>query len=841
MISRIFLLCLLAIIWSDLTAQTGNYFLSHYSPLDERIDFRSHDMVQDSLGEIYFANKAGVLEFDGFNWNVINVPGAVYTLINQGTDVLIGGLTGAGKLNEKIQSPRMYEMFSETPGILFSSYVDGKAYFCSENKLIVYSLSSRMVESTISADSSMGNFTGVFDLNEMPVVSTENQGLFKVHKNTLIPYDFAFTNLIFSIPSPSRKASLIGTSDNRIFILKGSELTEVVLQQSGFLPHYLLTDGVWASEDMLALGTLRGGVIFINVSTGATEAIVDYANGLPDNEVFSLMKDRNDGVWVAHEYGFTRIAISLPFRSFHYYPGLQGNLLCVQTFQDNIYVGTTLGLFKLKRKDQGSTESKRIRSKPSDKQKSDEDSLSPIPQTTTFEFVKINSIEGKVNQLLEIEGTLVAYGAGGVFEVSGQKAKSIMGGAVRHVYPSAALNQVLVSTSDNRIKTYIPATDGWRETHLLDTLKNHFSYVFEDNLENIWLCGSSFIYKVEVVNNEIVDIIKFPIENLTGDETLGVALGSEVYVVSSGQFKHFNGSGFVKYDSLAGGRRYFASAGNFWFNDGIKWRTIDPKLQSMKLEWLGIFPRLRFLSPDSKHNSLWAITDKNELYKFNNERAASSEALYPLFLREVRGNEVKLTSKVEIDQSEGIFTFEFIRPDYIGTHANLYRYFVKGLATQWSSWSATNNVINFSYLPAGAYELIVQSRNALGKESGTEQISFEVLSPYWQRWWFYALEFVVFSFFVSLSIRLSRSDSRYRYFSELLTILTVVMLIQFIQTTINSLITIKSSPVLDFFIQVSIALVVFPVEIVARNTMVKVGRKKSSVHRLFNNQVDLKD
>jgi cell shape-determining protein MreD len=97
---------------------------------------------------------------------------------------------------------------------------------------------------------------------------------------------------------------------------------------------------------------------------------------------------------------------------------------------------------------------------------------------------------------------------------------------------------------------------------------------------------------------------------------------------------------------------------------------------------------------------------------------------------------------------------------------------------------------------------------------------------------------VVFSFLVALSIRLARSNSRYRYLSQILTILTVIMLIQFIQTTINSLISIKSSPVIDFFIQVCIALLVLPIEIVARNSMQKIVEKKHSVQRLFNNQDD---
>jgi hypothetical protein len=810
------LIGLLSLICSDLFAQTGNYFLSHYSPTDEHIDFRSRDMVQDSHGEIYFANRAGVLEFDGFNWKFIEVPGAVYTMVSDGTEVLIGGLTGAGKLNEKIQSPRSYEVVSDTKGIFSSVMHKGKAYFCSEDQLLIYTLQSHQLEVSIKASSATGTFTGVFTLGEEVVVDTEKNGLFNMQGNTLVPYASEYRHLLFTTPSPSGKNVLVGTKDNRLFIQQENDRKEIVADPSDFFSHHILSDGVWVSDSLLAVGTLRGGVIFINVVSGATESIVDYNNGLPDNEVFSLMRDKNEGVWVAHEYGFTRIATNLPFQSFHTYPGLLGNLLCMRPFQDRIYVGTSLGLFILTQKTSDAKGQQRI----------------------SFEYERVAPIKEKVNQLLEINGSLIAYGAGGLFEINGQSAKLIIDEPVRSVLYAASLKQMVVSTFNDQLRTFLPSRGKWTETHLLDTLDNHFSHMFEDNLENIWLCGSTLIYKVETVDNEIIDIINFPIQNPTADEVLGLSLGNEVYVISSGQFNRFNGSAFVKYDSLSGGHRYFASAGNFWFNDGTKWRTADRKLQSMKLEWLGIFPGLRFISPGKDPNSLWTITDKNELYKFTSEQADSGETLYPLFLREVRGTEIKLSAEVEIEQSESAFTFEFIRPDYIGTHANQYRYLVKGLNKQWSSWSASNNVINFSYLPAGAYQLIVQSKNALGAVAELKEINFQVLPPYWKSWWFYALEFVVFSFFVSLSIHLARRNSKYRYLSQILTILTVIMLIQFIQTTINSLISLKSTPVIDFFIQVSIALLVFPVEIVARNTMQKVVHNKYSIQRLFNDPKD---
>jgi Y_Y_Y domain len=150
-----------------------------------------------------------------------------------------------------------------------------------------------------------------------------------------------------------------------------------------------------------------------------------------------------------------------------------------------------------------------------------------------------------------------------------------------------------------------------------------------------------------------------------------------------------------------------------------------------------------------------------------------------------------------------------------------YRYLVRGLKKDWSSWSTTNNVVNFSYLPTGSYKLEIQTRDLMGKVSDVEKIDLEVDPPYWKESWFYAAEFIFFTVLVFVSRGLSGSNSRYRFISRVLSLLTVIMLIQFIQTVVASQISFKSTPVIEFFIQVSIALLVLPLEGYLRKTIVK--------------------
>lgn len=821
---RFFITSLLALIYSGLFGQTGNYFLTHHAPPDERIDFRSKALAQDAQGEVYFATKAGVLEFDGRNWKLIRVPASVYTISVSDKQVFLGGLRGAGKLTEKTGSPRVFKDLDQTDGV-FSSTVDKtNVYFCNAKKILIYSLDTQSLVASIDANATSGNFLGLHSLAGSVFVGTDTKRLFKIENKQLAPFEFPFTNLIFSEPLPGVGVDLIGTHDNRVYVLQNNAVKEIILEQSDFLTHNILVDGVWVSPSVIALATLRGGVIFVNVETGVTEQIVDYESGLPDNEVFALMSDSHGGVWVSHEYGYTRIAPNLPFRSFTHYPGLEGNLLCVQTYKGSVFVGTSLGLFQLV--ENGKVASAKNQKLPS-----------PVlmPKQDIFEFRQINLVEGKVTQLTEIDGALYVSGAGGVYKVDGDNNTTrLLNDPVHYLFYSPFMRQVLIANIENRVRTFELSSSQWRETQKLDTLNSYITHIFEDKLENVWLCGGADIFKVETVDHEIADVIKYPIQNPMLDETVGFGFGNETYVVSSGQFKKYNGSGFESYDSLASGGKYFASAGNFWFNDGARWRSINRNVSALKLEWLGVFESLRFLSLDvNDAGSLWVITDKNELYKFISTKTGVQEKLYPLFLREVRGNEIQLAKELLIDQSQGAVSFEFIRPDFVGAPVTQYRYNVKGLSNQWSNWAPSNNVIDFSYLPAGKYQLEVQSKNLLGIESNIEQISFKVLLPYWKRWWFYALEFFLFSFLVLVSVRLARANSRYRFLSEILTILTVIMLIQFIQTVITSMISVKTSPVMDFFVQVSIALLVFPVEMLARRGMQKITQTKSPIEQLL--------
>jgi len=830
MISRVFLVLALMHFSQLLAAQVGNSFLTHYSPRDERIDYRSMGMVQDASGLIYFTNKRGVLEFDGKNWHLITTPGAVYTLCLLQNQLYVGGVFGFGKIVQK-GSEKIFQSVFAKPAIFSSLVAADKLYAVSESSLFI--ISADKIDVEVKADSTK-LFHGLFEVRDSVFVKAGFQQVMQVRKNRLVKTTLALPieeEIVFSTAQKKTGDVLLGTEAGSVYLMKGKSSPELLpLQDATYLRQNTLEFGVWMNEKQIALGTLLGGVLLIDVTTGATIDHLDFSTGLPDNEVFALMADQNGGVWVAHEYGFTRIAPSLPFRSFNHFPGLNGNLLCIQSIRGQVYVGTTTGLYVLS-KDQLSTSRPSLTVQSNQQRRSrfgflskrsGETSTSAPPTFETkvmkpvgYSYRKVAGIEGKVIQLIEVNGKLIAAGLGGVFEVQADKVNPIAATPVKTIFFSSSLQQLLVGTYHNQVKTFVANGIKWNETHLLDTLNDHISYAFEDNLQNIWMCGSNKAYRIETLDGTITDATSFSISNSSLDEMVGVAYGNEVYLAASGEFKRFDHkNSFVRYDSLPGPHRYFASAGYFWFNDGVQWRTVDARLRSLKLQWLGLFPNLRFLAPDENAQSLWIITANNELYKFSNSQTSGDDSHFPLLLRQVRGQQINVIKgkRVTMDQPENELAFEFIQPDYISSHAMQYRYQVKGLTNGWTSWSNSNHIANFPYLPPGDYELAMQSRDVLGNESKVELIPFEILPPYWKRWWFYALELGFFSILMFLSVKLSVANEKYRTVSEVISLLTVIIFIQFLQTAISTAIEIRSSPVFEFFIQVFIALIVFPAE-----------------------------
>ena len=890
--------CVCAIM--SVSAQTGTYFLSHHSPSQENFDNVCFDIVQDRNGIMYFAMKAGVLEFDGREWDLIPGAGAIYGLNrNESGEIFWVGAKGFGKigLNEEGHKEIQFLSDSAVANVFQTLVIGEQVYFLSGSKIFLYRGGRSKVDALVSGNV-QSMFTGMFELFGIVYVQTESNTTFKVENNRLVYVNLNFSgNVLFQSRFGDRY--LLGTSDNRVYsCTKDLVLRQIRIEDQPYADANVIISGTWVNEDLLALGTLRGGVMLVNPLTGKRDQIIDYSTGLPDNEVFSLMADADHNLWVAHEYGFTQISPTLPFRSFSYYSGLEGNMLCVYPYRGDVYVGTSLGLFKLDKDEifdevitwiegegltsgsksqatlsKGSSVASEVDTKESrsskgrgffnflrrkrDKDASDslvsagagiangrerkegtvgdaprEKRVDRVLRSSQYIFKKVAGIDAKITHLVELNDKLIAAGLEGVFEVSNLHAEAILHSPARYLYGSEKLNSVMVSTYNDEIWLLQNSGSGWQEVNLINGFGDQIDYIFEGSDNEWWLCGLDRIYHLQLNNEGIQRLQTIGLSNPNFEKTVGLHFDDDVYFVNTDGFYRFDRyrSRLSRLDSLEKAYQYFAVNGQILYRDEHRWNLFGEPHSNNNLQLLNLFQNLRFITTDENRRNLWIISGSNELLKFNGEDIPAISNTFPLFLKSIQNNAVRIADvkHIQIEQNSSSVTFEVVQPDFINPRGIEFRYFLDGMHQEWSEWSSGNNKINFPYLPPGEYHLRVQARNIFGKVSELEPVPFEVIPPYWKRPWFYALEFLVFASLVILSFRLS---TRYRIVSRFLSLITIILLIEFIQTVIGSSIISDDTPVVEFVIQFVVAILILPVEGFLRNLML---RSLDSSSRFYN-------
>jgi hypothetical protein len=891
---RYFLIYILQLVFVTGAAQPGHFFLSNHSPGDKTIDHVAFDIMQDHNGVLHFATRSGIVSYDGKNWDLISC-GAVYALeLTDTGEIFWTGAQGFGKIRRSPGGRLASELVSDAAITEFYhvAAVGSEVYFMNEETIFIYDEPS--VRTITAGKYNSGSFTTMLKILNRVFVQTSAGQLFWVDGNQLKKAGFDFGHeIVFACGLDDQY--LLVTSNNKLF-LQGinSPAKEIKIKERDYLDASVIVNGAWVNDQLIALGTLRGGVIFMNPLSGEIEEIVNYNTGLPDNEILSLFVDGSKNVWVSHEYGFTRIAPFVPFRSYSSYDNLRGNPLCVTSVNDEVYVGTSLGLFKLIRKEtydeivyyeevpvttsaqldekdnkdqissvtQNGTIGKqkkkngflgflrRNRNKveesshdvspaknglPGDGKSNQNQGIVPqksrktqkILRSTNFVYEKVSGIEAKVTTVTLVNDQVLAAGIGGLFQVQNLSAKRLIDQPVRSVF---VISDSLLAISNYNEQVHLLIKEGteWRPTRTSLNIDDQISFAFAGSNSESWLCGIENVYRLEKDKGGFI-VTSFSLDNPDFSATVGLCVNRKPLFVNSNGFFGFREHGVLeKIDSLASPINYFITMNSIWFRDKHDWNIIGEAASRRNIQLLNLCSDVRFLAMDRKSSDVWVINGDRELYKFLDTPNLLSANPYSLFLKSVEQNGMPLkgTKRMAVHQENGPIGIHVAQANFTGGLLE-YRYLLKGLEDKWSEWSGRNDHINFPYLPPGHYSLEVQSRDMFGTIREAETLQLHVQPPYWKTSWFYAMEFTIFSLLVLLSFKLS---VRYRFVSRMLSLLTIILLIEFIQTIVGVSFFTNSSPIIDFLIQVFVALVILPIEGFLRNFMFK---SMGSNSRLF--------
>jgi len=242
---------------------------------------------------------------------------------------------------EEVESGDISRIYQTEQHIIYY----GKDMIAMADRKILYNASRYRADS-------ITDFAGMFIFEDKIYVNILEVGLHELadrQANRIkSSIDFSDSEILFWLEYG--KEIIIGTSKNRLYRFNGRTFRSINLGDQEYLSESSLKGAVWLEEDNLALSTILGGCLIVNVKNGRTLNILNLLTGLPDDEIFAITKDQNKGLWIAHQYGLTRVDVSLPVRSYENYPGLSGNLTAVAMLNNTLYVSTNEGVFYLKEK-----------------------------------------------------------------------------------------------------------------------------------------------------------------------------------------------------------------------------------------------------------------------------------------------------------------------------------------------------------------------------------------------------------------------------------------------------------------------------------------------------------
>lgn len=449
-----------------------------------------------------------------------------------------------------------------------------------------------------------------------------------------------------------------------------------------------------------------------------------------------------------------------------------------------------------------------------------------VPIGVDYRFVKVPEANGKFLEILPTKEVLLGVGNSGIFEITKNGAKKIISEKIRKAIVTQD-DQLVLSTSNLEIKTFQLIQDVWVEK-FVRPIDDIIVNLREDDNGTFWLAGSSKIFKAHITDSSFHIEKNYSIENKYLDEVEIFDIANKTYFVNTQGYFFYN----VLTDSIQKDHSLEEQLGkpkNYLFDaieaslytyNGKKWSQIDSTGSIQTFEYLNIFPNLNSIAFDPKNKSLWLLIQNNYILQFFPDLAKNYQEAYPLFVKRTSHGTPGDEGSFTLAYDQNFLTVELSKPDFNGLLNTEFQYKLEGLYNNWSGWTKSRT-IDFSYLPAGSYRLHVRSRDAFGRQEEAELMAFRVKPPYWQTLWFYALEALFIGTLVLLSSRMNQSNSANRFLSGALTVLTLVIIIEFLQSAIGSLIAFKSTPVIDFAIDAIIAIMIFPLENFLRKFITK--------------------
>ncbi len=759
--NHLILLTVLLLINSIALSQEGHFYLSHYEINELYADNKIKSIAFDNNSSVLLASRKGVAIFNGTSWNrVQNIPSNVLTVKSDSTSQIIytGLKNEFGYIFTDTLGIYKYVQLKQSEGItdVFSQIIvtEEEVFFYSNKSIFIVNKKDLSNIKKLKNEAGV-EYSGILIRKNNIYINVKNKGVCKLEDNSLILHKdgkkFKNTKILF-YTTFNNVNTLIGTNDNKLYLFNGkifkqfSSKTEV----RNFLKENILWNGLDFSKEYFVLSTLTGGCVIIDKIYGKIKYNINYITGLPDDEIYAITIDKNNSLWIAHEYGLSSCDLNLNIKNYSSYPGIYGNINDVIIKEKSIYAASNNGVYILK--EITNLKEKEIIVK--EKAKYGYmfvPKMTYITQSLGYKFVPVINLTDKCKQLYEFEGKVLAISDFGLYEITDSLAQPL----VKDIYINSLWAEkdtsVLYAASLKGIQLLSYTVDSvnnestWGKTKLFENLAQSAYSIVQDNNGNIIFGtdGKAFFARKNSLLAYAQPVeIKFPKKV---NEALNVQLlnGEVVFIQSAGIFIYNSKTNSADYkskkDFALRNFRFIKSNTNTWVYEDNFWISVDSSQNIKNKKYLNLFNKIRKLYIDKDANT-WLINGKKELIKILADTTNRNEYDFNVHISKVSD---KLDSLYVFDNpvfeyKRNALKIELSAPFRLNPEETQYRFKVKGLPNyeKWSNWSK-NPVIELSFIPPGSYTLIVGAKNILGQLSNDQILSFTILKPFWQTKTFY--------------------------------------------------------------------------------------------------------
>ncbi len=733
----------------------GTPFISNYEKEHYQAGTQTWDIKQNKLGVLYFANNAGLLEFDGTNWRtypLANRTVARSLAIDKGGRIYIGAQGEFGYFEgNSIGVLTYYSLLELIPKELrdFDDVWDTEIFeevifFRSAGK--IYSIKDQKFK--------------LHELGEeVDILSQSNGRLFAVSKKDglyeykngqfqLIAKMSTLENMqVTSILNIDESTILLTTLKNGVFQYTDNRLSPWRTSANQFLKDNRIYSGVVLPGKEIALGTSLNGLLILN-QNGLPTYHFSKKNGLQNNNILTLQSDHAGNIWAGLNNGIDYLEISTPYSNIYPDGDLEGTTYASIIFDDKIYLGTSSGLYVA-------------------------DWTSYYDPFSTKRFKLVEGTDGQVWGLTTFEGELIAGHHEGTFVIQNDQSTRIsdINGAWTFV-PLENHPGYLVGGTYSGLVLYQKTSTGLEFVRKLPGFTESSRIMAVEKDGSLWITHPyRGAYKLKLSSDlKGIEQVKFYNSDHGFPSNLYIHVfnvGDELFFTAEKNVYRFlnKEDRFEKvssYSALFGEevmvkRLIPDDLGNIWYVVDEKVGLLTIKAKGLEFEITNRqFPKLfnqlvggfEYIYPYGKEDVFFG-TEKGFIF-YNKEKVVST-APPTVLIRNVQliapvdsillGGQVNgEPSKNKLHHSLNAVQFSFSAPDF--SNVIEYSYRLQGLDDNWSSWS-TKTEKEYTNLSPGDYQFSIRARHPYQTPGEEASYQFSINSPWYRTWIAYLFYFLI--------------------------------------------------------------------------------------------------